>query len=220
MIIGPNNGDVTESIITFSDSFTISDVNATINLEHTYDGDLNITLVAPNDTEIELSSGNGGSGQNYTNTTFDDEASQAITNGTAPFTGSFQPQGNLSNLNGLNSNGDWKLVITDNADFDGGNLLNWSLQLCAEISLPEDDDFRVADLGNRQFLITLNTSTITERLDLEVHNILGQKLLWKTLEHDGLGYQYQLDMSFASTGVYLIRLGNNDNANTTKIIVK
>ena len=53
---------------------SIRDVNVNLALTHTFDGDLFIVLVAPDGTTVTLSNQNGGSGDNYTGTTFDDQA--------------------------------------------------------------------------------------------------------------------------------------------------
>ena len=53
----------------------VLDVNMTIgNLTHTWDSDLDIFLDHPDGTRVEVSTDNGGSGDNYINTVFDDEA--------------------------------------------------------------------------------------------------------------------------------------------------
>ena len=100
-----------------------------INLTHTWDSDLNISLMAPDGTTIDLSLGNGGDGDNYTNTCFNAGASTSIVAGWPPFTGNYKPQGMLGNINnGQNGNGLWQLVITDTyAWADQGNLLGWSI---------------------------------------------------------------------------------------------
>jgi subtilisin-like proprotein convertase family protein len=106
----------------------ISDLNVTINITHPRDEDLDIFLVAPNGTEIELSTDNGGFGANYTNTTFDDAAGLSITAGVAPFTGTFRPEEILSQLNGLPIGGTWTLRITDDSmNEQQGTLVNWTL---------------------------------------------------------------------------------------------
>lgn len=115
--------------ITVSDNGTITDVNATINITHTWDADLDIYLVHPDGTVVELSTDNGGSGDNYTNTTFDDSASTPVTGGTAPFTGTFRPEGSLSVLNGKNMAGVWYLRVKDDASGDTGSVQNYSLEL-------------------------------------------------------------------------------------------
>ena len=225
--VGPDNGDVTESIITVTEDIIISDINVTVNMFHTFVGDLEIKLVAPDGTtEVMLSNRNGGSGNNYTNTTFDDDAGSSIASGSAPFNGSFTPDGDLNDFNGLSSAGDWKLVITDKQDSNGGALLDWTMQICANTSLSIDDylvnsdDFEVIYKGNKQYLVKLMTTSIKEPLIVSVKNVLGQNLLYKSIENKtGQGYEYNLDMSYASSGIYFVRVGNNRAGNVKRIIV-
>jgi len=104
-----------------------SDLNVTVRLTHTWDSDLRITLVAPNGTRVQLFNRRGGSGDNLTNTVFNDEATTAISAGTAPFTGSFKPEELLSGLDGLNAAGTWKLEIADLARGEVGVLQSFAL---------------------------------------------------------------------------------------------
>ncbi len=119
----------TTSTIAVPDPGVLGDVNVTINLTHTWDSDLDIFLIGPNGTRVELTTDNGSSSDNYTNTVFDDQAATSITAGTAPFTGTFKPEGSLATLNGIPAIGAWTLEITDDTGGDSGNLLGWSLQL-------------------------------------------------------------------------------------------
>jgi subtilisin-like proprotein convertase family protein len=223
--IGPDAGTVTESIINIPDNKVIADINVTVNLFHTYDGDLQIKLVGPDNTEVILSNENGGAGSNYTDTVFDDDASVNISSGSAPFTGSYIPDGDLNDFNGLSSAGNWKLVITDNYNGDGGALLDWTIQICADNSLSIGDSLVNTSLivvykDNGQYLVKLPTSTVKEDLKLSVMNALGQIIFMKSLENEnGQGYQYNLDMSNASSGVYFVRIGNQRAGNMKRIIV-
>ena len=126
----PDNNPVGISVpISVTDSGVITDVNVTININHTWDSDLDIYLIHPDGTQVELSIDNGGSGDNYTNTVFDDQATTPITSGTAPFTGSFIPEQPLSVLNGKNCNGIWYLKVADDSSSDTGSLVNYSIQI-------------------------------------------------------------------------------------------
>ncbi|OSZ80048.1 hypothetical protein CAP36_01940 [Chitinophagaceae bacterium IBVUCB2] len=117
-----------------------------VNFTHTFDGDIDMYLVAPNGQILELSSDNGGGGDNFTNTVFRDGVATSITAGAAPFTGTFRPEGsltasacgttitpNVTTLAGftLSQNGVWQLVIKDDAGGDLGAMLNWSLVFTA-----------------------------------------------------------------------------------------
>ena len=93
---------------------------------------------------VELSTKNGGSGDHYTNTVFDDAAATNIRSGTAPFTGSYLPEGllntppvGLSSFVGQDSGGDWTLMVIDDSRFDIGTLLSWSLEIDVEDAPPD-----------------------------------------------------------------------------------
>jgi uncharacterized repeat protein (TIGR01451 family) len=120
------------SVLTVTDDDTVLDVDVRINATHTYTGDLDIFLVGPEGTRVELTSDNGGSGNDFIDTVFDDEAPGAITGGSAPFTGSYQPEGSLATLDGIPANGDWTLEVTDDAGADQGTLNEWTLILTFE----------------------------------------------------------------------------------------
>ncbi|MBX7219333.1 MAG: S8 family serine peptidase [Blastocatellia bacterium] len=133
----PDNTTV-NSPITITETGQIQDVNVKIRLNHTYDADLDISLVAPDGTTIDLSSDNGGSSDNFgsgsndcsgTFTVFDDQASTDVTAGSAPFAGSFRPEQALATLNGKSVTGTWMLRITDDATTDTGTLFCWQLEI-------------------------------------------------------------------------------------------
>lgn len=108
---------------------TIVDINVTVTLTHPYDGELYLTLISPTNTPVILANYLGGSGDNYTNTTFDDEATTYISAGAAPFTGSFKPYFDLAQLDGRDPNGTWKLRMDDAVLGNVGQLLSWSMQI-------------------------------------------------------------------------------------------
>ncbi len=122
----PDSG-TTISTLEIADNCTINDLNVKLNINHTWDGDLDVYLIAPDDTRIELFTDVGGSGANFIETILDDEASIPITSGSAPFSGSYQPEGNLSNLDGKSISGTWTLEVTDDSSSDTGTLNSWSL---------------------------------------------------------------------------------------------
>ena len=214
----------TESIITITDDVIISDINVTVNIDHNWITDLDIKLIGPDGTEVILANDVGGAGDDMTNTIFDDDAATAIGDGSPPFTGAFKPQGRLSDFNGLSALGDWTLHINDDRNFVGGTLLDWTIEFCSTVlSTPEETlvgDLKILNQGNDQFRIILTTDKLTENLDLNVYNLLGQKLLWKTMRNEGGEYSYNLDMSYAAGGVYLIRLGNKSAGVTKRILVE
>jgi len=126
------------------DAGVISDVNVRLRLNHTFDGDLEIRLVAPDGTAVLLSNNRGGAGDNFgsgpnncsgTFSVFDDSAATPIASGVAPFAGSFRPDQPLSALNGKASNGTWKLRISDTAALDVGTVGCVQLEISRRLRL-------------------------------------------------------------------------------------
>jgi subtilisin-like proprotein convertase family protein len=114
--------------ISVPDAKPIVDLNVTINsLTHTFDGDLVIHLIGPDATDVVLSLNRGSSGDNFTNTVFDDSAATAISAGAAPFTGSFKPDSPLAAFNGKIAAGTWTLFVVDTAAIDTGFINSFSL---------------------------------------------------------------------------------------------
>lgn len=125
-----DNATATSSLAVSGLANFITDVNVRLNITHTYDSDLVITLIAPNGVRIPLVSNAGGGGDNFTNTVLDDEAATSVQSGVAPFTGSFRPVQPLSVLDGLsgtNVNGNWSLEVRDVATDDQGTINNWDV---------------------------------------------------------------------------------------------
>jgi subtilisin-like proprotein convertase family protein len=135
-----------------SSTATVRDINVRVNLTHTFDGDLILTLISPAGIRVPLVNRRGGIGDNFTNTVFDDEAATSITTGAAPFTGTFRPEAALSAFDNRTINGTWRLEIRDAAPRDVGRLLSWAItaQLTGpsgplSITLP-GDSFAEAEL--------------------------------------------------------------------------
>ncbi|MEZ6094740.1 MAG: S8 family serine peptidase [Pirellulaceae bacterium] len=156
------------SIIDISDFGELADVDVQLDITHTYDGDLDVFLIAPDGTRVELFTDVGGSGDNFTGTYIDDEAPGAITAGTAPFTGFFQPEGDLSILDGMDINGVWTLEISDDAGGDQGTLNSWSLfmdivptHVVPDVVIGDAAAFTEADSGSSMmdFVISLSEPT-------------------------------------------------------------
>jgi subtilisin-like proprotein convertase family protein len=120
---------VTSTITVAGFAGFIADVNVNINITHTWDSDLNVTLISPAGVRVPLFAAVGGNGDNFVNTVLDDEAATAITAGAAPFTGSFRPTGSLALLDQVSANGVWTLEVTDTALGDVGTVNSWRLDM-------------------------------------------------------------------------------------------
>ncbi|MCB9283181.1 MAG: CotH kinase family protein [Lewinellaceae bacterium] len=109
-----------------------------VNILHPNVSDLIISLISPDGKEVELTSRNGGDGDNFTNTCFNSQAPIPIYLGWPPYQAWYEPEGFLSLVNnGQDPNGIWTLHIFDAAPFsNAGQLLDWSLEFGIHPSVP------------------------------------------------------------------------------------
>ncbi|MDZ4846342.1 MAG: proprotein convertase P-domain-containing protein [Chitinophagales bacterium] len=121
--------------------------SVSIIIAHTFDGDLNIQLVSPNNVVVGLASGLGSSGNNYGNpldvtctsvTHFSRTGANGdITAGAPPFIGNFIPRESLDLVNdGSDPNGNWKLVVCDGFGGDVGALKFVQLEFLPPCEMP------------------------------------------------------------------------------------
>ena len=123
---------VVESFINILDSGTVQDINVMIN----YDGEMNFnyidqiecSLISPYGTIVPLFGYHDiiGSSILY-QTVFDDEATTPITSGSAPYNGSYQPIGSLSDIDGEEMHGTWSLWFYNHESITVANFTDWSL---------------------------------------------------------------------------------------------
>ena len=100
--------------------------------DHTYVGDLTVTLTSPAGTTITLFS-RVCSFQNNFNLNFDD-AGSADNIACPPTDGvTYKPStGTFASFNDQDASGTWTLTIADAFNDDGGSLTSWSLEICTE----------------------------------------------------------------------------------------
>ncbi len=116
----------------------IADLNVFVAITHPFVGDLNVTLIAPDATEVVLINHNAGSyrfcsGRNIS-AKFDDEPPANLTpdiacnNTTGLTSGPYKPSSPLSALNGKSPNGTWTLKVVDSGPGDIGSIDAFSLE--------------------------------------------------------------------------------------------
>jgi hypothetical protein len=64
------------------------------------------------------------------------------------------------------------------------------------------------------------TSDFYGTADLTVFDVTGKRIAFNRFNKETATYEYDLDMSYMSAGVYLVRVGNSTFGKIKKIIVK
>ncbi|RAJ15008.1 zinc-dependent metalloprotease [Olleya aquimaris] len=218
------------SVINIPENLEITDINVRINIDHAWNSDLDIFLISPLGTIVELSTDNGGSGDNYTNTIFDQEATNLITSGSSPFTGTFVPEGDLSVLYGEFTAGDWTLSVDDDyGPADGGAIIEFSIDLCvlgsfATLSTDtfEDKTTKFAvypNPNNGEFTIELNNNNFDNTIQMDVFDVRGRKV-YNNLFENSNNFNQTIHLNNVEAGLYLLNITDGNLTLTKKLIIK
>jgi len=205
--------------VLFRSNVVIAQVSVSVNVSHTWVGDISILIEHPNGTTAsEVWSGNCSDNDNI-NVTFQDGA-PAIVCGT-PTAGTFSPVNPLSVFNGLSSQGNWTIRIEDFFDGDTGTLNNWSLEICSASSLSIADK----ELNNLQVFPNPNNGTFevsflpqSDKVNIEVYDIRGRAILTKTYQSSGR-FEETFTLENAQSGMYLLSITDGNQKVIKKIIV-
>ncbi|MBI5402393.1 MAG: M28 family peptidase [Ignavibacteriae bacterium] len=224
----PITGMLTLDTIKILTPGTVVDVNVNLNLTHTNDGNLWISLTKSN--TVDLSKYNGQGGQNFTNTIFDDSANLSITQGTPPFTGRYRPQTPLLGLQGKELSGNWILKILDNGTGNTGTLLNWSLDI---VYAPSVDINNISqEIPNKYYLYQnypnpFNPNTFIKfqitkenNVNLKIFDILGREVA-TLLNNKMLPGIYEANWNASSfpSGIYFYKLISGEYTATKKMVL-
>ena len=119
--------NITENLI-------IDKVLVTTDITHTYVADMVISLERTSSigsTKVVLLSNSCGEGDDI-NATFDDAANPLTCNTSGPgISGAIAPSNNMSlPFSGKDAFGEWKLIVNDTYDGDGGQINSASITLC------------------------------------------------------------------------------------------
>lgn len=137
------------------DGAIILKITVGLSIFHTKVDDLGIRLSDPDFDTIDLSVFEGGDGDNYTDTVFDDDAATSIAGAAAPFTGTFRPEESFASLFPGEINGQWALMIQDAGGTGGGSLVE------ADLTITYNAPATAIALNDRLGWIRENESTAT-----------------------------------------------------------
>src|SRR5262249_42962521 len=116
LAIPDNDTTGVTSTLTYTETGTVASVRVRVNITHTYQGDLEVALIGPDNTTVLLHNRTGAGTDNII-TEYPDLTAPAQA---------------LSAFTGKSINGAWKLRVRDLAAVDTGTLVSWTLSLQAQ----------------------------------------------------------------------------------------
>jgi subtilisin-like proprotein convertase family protein len=116
LAIPDNNATGVTSTLSYAQTGTVAGIKLKLGITHTYQGDLQVTLIGPDGTAVLLHNLSGTSTDNIS-TVYPDLTA---------------PAGSLSAFTGKSITGAWKLKVADLAAQDLGTLNSWTLSIAAQ----------------------------------------------------------------------------------------
>lgn len=209
----------------------------TVGLDHSWVGDLVVTLTSPQGTTVTLLSrpggpGFGSNGLNFCNTLFDDEGGiksiQNIVPSDSPHTGTFRPAAPLAAFRGENPNGVWVLNVSDREGGDTGNVRAFSLIVTGPTSCQSGSDATppttVAQLSvqpngagwhNADVSVTLNASD--NQGGSGIHDIIYSASGAQTIAATNVNGS-SASLTFSAEGITTVTFYARDNAGNTETV--
>jgi len=107
---------------------------------------------------------------------------------------------------------------------DAGEIEDYMVNILQSVGIAtspiQNAEMIVANMGNNQFRVMMSTTEYQKPLRIDLHNTMGQCLVHNRIPNVNGNYTYDIDMSYAQPGIYIIRLGSDTYGKIKKIIVK
>ena len=192
LAIPDNNAEGISSTITVPQNGVVFGADVAVNISHTWRGDLLVKLLSPSGSEHILHNRAGGS---------EDDLVQ---------------NWQLSVFNGETMQGDWTLLVSDNAGLDTGTLNSWSLTLTA---LSDDDTTPdpVAPVADFNYSVSGLTVSFSD-MSTDANDDISQ-LNWE-FGDGNLSTDANPQHSYGAAGSYLVALTATDSSGLSHRVEK
>ena len=177
-------------------------------INHTYVGDLTVSLTSPQGTVVELIR---DACEKYDDieVVFSDQGEAFDCNRFNPaISGVKKGFEELSAFAGESAQGDWTLTVADNQDNDIGTLDGWGLEICSseEVLGLKDyafDDFKIYPNPSSGIFTVRFRSEEIDDVNVQLYDLLGRALGEYTFKSRTFEFEQQLNLSTFSNGIYI-----------------
>lgn len=213
------NPNFTTSVINVPDSAIIESVNVSVNITHTYIGDLGIIVARPDNSQVLLWEFDCDSSDDL-NVTFSDSGSTVSCG--SPTIGTITPAAALSEFEGTQAQGNWILAFADLGQGDTGTLNSWSVEICSQTVNAVDGfslkNFTLYPNPNTGSFTVGFTSDSENAIQIGVHDMRGREVYNASYENTGV-FSGNVNLSNIQSGIYLVTVQDGARKAVKKIVV-
>lgn len=216
-----SNNYTTKTITVPSSTETVSNVSVDLNVTHARFSDLEIQIVSPAGTVVQLFN-KGCSGTDSTlSLQYDDsgiELDCAKTTAQIVF-----PVDALAAFNGENPGGNWTLRVRDAVTGRFGTMNSASINICSQtftlgVKEPDDVAFVLYPNPNKGSFTIQFTTESKAGVQVFVHNVLGKRIYLNTFESTP-SFKQDIQLSDVAAGMYFVTVIDGDKRTVKKIMV-
>lgn len=220
--LGANEyGDAVTTTLTVPDLGVISSLTANVDVTHTYIQDLVVVLYHPDQTTYAILWGRDCAGEDAFDVTFSDDGSAIVC--ANPTIGTYAPYEPLSVFEGMESAGDWTLLIQDGYNGDIGALNDWSIEICSEAPLGVDENPTALESvlvypnpSGGLFNVELQSNQ-NNNIKISVYDVRG-RIIFEKLYDNSLRFEQTIDLSPVESGIYIMEISDGKNKINRRII--
>jgi subtilisin-like proprotein convertase family protein len=223
------DNSTTRDTITIPGSGALTSINVFFAVRHTFAADLDVTLRAPNGQTRDLTSDNGGTGEDVL-TFFVDGATPVTTAAFyPPWSRIAGPEQTMGNFGATNYQGIWVLSVTDDAGGDTGSLIGWGIRFNNGIMGNEPVSTNIPEVYRlyQNYPNPFNPVTNikfdlpkTSPVKIVVYDILGREVRTLVNEVRNAGsYELNFDATNIASGTYIYRIEAGDFVDVKKMVL-
>lgn len=211
----------TKTVAVPASTGTVSDVNVAVNVTHDRFSDIEIQIASPQGTVVKLYDKDCDIISSTLILGYDDSGVALDCSKTTSQI--VLPIESLSAFNGQNPQGIWTFRVRDAVSGGFGTINSASINICTKTFTLDNSEFEKIDFvlypnpNKGNFTVQFDCDS-TKVVEVEVHNILGEKVYARTFDKAPYFYQ-NIQMQNTTAGLYLVTVTNGDRRIVKKIIV-
>jgi subtilisin-like proprotein convertase family protein len=218
----PESKNYTSKTITVpSGSDAIANVSVNIGVTHTFMAEIEIDLISPQGTIVNLL--NKSCGNSSLKLNFDDKGNAISCSNTALQT--VIPAQPLSSLNGQNPQNTWTLRFRDPSNGDIGKIDSAALTICTQnFTTLAAEDYKInafqlyPNPSKGNFNIQFNSKSTTP-ISVAVYDLLGRKLFDEKYPNNS-NFNENIHLKNITPGVYILTVIDGERKEEKKIIIE
>lgn len=215
------------SSLQINDNFTISDIEVSLDISHTWLWDIQVLLKSPEGTEVivyDRSCGGSGIRRRDIDAVFDDDApALACDNAVPAVSGISLPAQLLSAFKNENVNGTWELKVIDYSGGDTGTVNDWSLKLCETKLTVSTDEFELANFNmfpnpaEDAVNIAFRTDTLNA-VSISIYDLSGRRVARSTFNKVNPVFEEEISIRHLTSGMYILQVKSGKAVVNKKLI--